>query len=143
MSDILLQLLPHVLAALLYAALGIHFWQTRWRESTQPRLTLPMQPWERAAIFGALVAQGIGLYSGLFSAGGMRFSFSFALSLMLFEFYVISVSIFLQLTFARFVACETVVGMVCKNQLKDFFSCSYHTRAFSLDLHTFRNGEYT
>ena len=83
MSDILLQLLPHVLASLLYTALGIHFWQTRWRESTQPRLTLPMQPWERAAIFGALVVQGIGLYSGLFSAGGMRFSFSFALSLML------------------------------------------------------------
>lgn len=42
-----------------------------------------MQPWERAAIAGALVLQGVGLYDGLFSAGGMRFSFSFALSLML------------------------------------------------------------
>ncbi|HRF11590.1 MAG TPA: cytochrome c biogenesis protein CcsA [Candidatus Accumulibacter phosphatis] len=83
MSDILLHLLPHVLASLLYTALGIHFWQTRWRETRQPLLTLPMQPWERAAIFGALAVQGIGLYAGLFSAGGMRFSFSFALSLML------------------------------------------------------------
>jgi ABC-type uncharacterized transport system permease subunit len=63
--------------------LGIHFWQTRWRETRQPLLTLPMQPWERAAIFGALAVQGVGLYAGLFSAGGMRFSFSFALSLML------------------------------------------------------------
>jgi ABC-type uncharacterized transport system permease subunit len=63
--------------------LGIHFWHTRWRETDQPLVTLPMQPWERAAIFGALVVQGVGLYQGLFSAGGMRFSFSFALSLML------------------------------------------------------------
>lgn len=42
-----------------------------------------MQGWERAAILLALLVQGYGLYEGLFSAGGMRFSFSFALSLML------------------------------------------------------------
>ena len=83
MADILLHLLPHIVSSLLYAALGIHFWHTRWRETDQPLVTLPMQPWERAAIFGALVVQGFGLYEGLFSAGGMRFSFSFALSLML------------------------------------------------------------
>jgi ABC-type uncharacterized transport system permease subunit len=83
MSDILLHLLPHIVSSLLYAALGIHFWHTRWRETDQPLVTLPMQPWERAAIFGALLVQGFGLYEGLFSAGGMRFSFSFALSLML------------------------------------------------------------
>jgi ABC-type uncharacterized transport system permease subunit len=83
MPDILLHLLPHIVSSLLYAALGIHFWRTRWRETDQPLVTLPMQPWERAAIFGALVVQGFGLYEGLFSAGGMRFSFSFALSLML------------------------------------------------------------
>jgi ABC-type uncharacterized transport system permease subunit len=83
MSDILLHLLPHVVSSLIYAALGIHFWHTRWRETDQPLVTLPMQPWERAAILGALIVQGVGLYQGLFSAGGMRFSFSFALSLML------------------------------------------------------------
>ena len=83
MADILLQLLPHVVSSLLYAALGLHFWHTRWRETDRPLVTLPMQPWERAAIFVALVVQGYGLYEGLFSAGGMRFSFSFALSLML------------------------------------------------------------
>ena len=83
MSDILLHLLPHIVSSLLYAALGIHFWHTRWRETDQPLVTLPMQPWERAAIFGVLVVQGFGLYEGLFRAGGMRFSFSFALSLML------------------------------------------------------------
>ena len=83
MADILLHLLPHVVSSLLYAALGFHFWRTRWCETDQPLLALPMQPWERAAIFGALVVQGFGLYEGLFGAGGMRFSFSFALSLML------------------------------------------------------------
>ncbi len=81
--DILLHLLPHVVSSLLYAALGFHFWQTRWRETDRPLVTLPMQEWERAAILLALLVQGYGLYEGLFSAGGMRFSFSFALSLML------------------------------------------------------------
>jgi len=83
MSAILLHLLPHIVSSLLYAALGFHFWRTRWRETDKPLVTLPMQPWERGAIFAALLFQGIGLYDGLFSAGGMHFSFSFALSLML------------------------------------------------------------
>lgn len=83
MPDILLHLLPHIASALLYAALGFHFWRTRWRETDKPLVTLPMQPWERSGIAAALLLQGIGLYDGLFSAGGMRFSFSFALSLML------------------------------------------------------------
>ena len=82
MSDILLHLLPQIVASLLYAALGLHFWHTRWREIGKPVDLLPMQPWERMAIGVALVFQGIGLYEGLFSAGGMRFSFSLALSLM-------------------------------------------------------------
>jgi hypothetical protein len=68
MSDILLHLLPHVVSSLIYAALGIHFWHTRWRETDQPLVTLPMQPWERAAILGALWSRVLGLYQGLFSA---------------------------------------------------------------------------
>jgi ABC-type uncharacterized transport system permease subunit len=83
MADILLHLLPHIVSALLYAALGFHFWRTRWRETNKPLATLPMQTWERAAIAGALALHGAGLYDGLFGAGGMRFSFSFALALML------------------------------------------------------------
>jgi ABC-type uncharacterized transport system permease subunit len=83
MPDILLQLLPLIASCLLYAALGFHFWRTRWSENDKPIDTMPMQPWERVAIFAALTLQGIGLYDGLFGAGGMRFSFSFALSLML------------------------------------------------------------
>ena len=83
MPDILLHLLPHIASSLLYAALGYHFWRTRWRETDNPLDPLPMQAWERSAILVALTLQGVGLYGGLFGAGGMRFSFSFALSLML------------------------------------------------------------
>ncbi len=83
MPDILLQLLPHIVSSLIYAAMGVHFWHTRWRESDRPLVTLPMQGWERGVLFAAMVVQGFGLYQGLFSAGGMRFSFSFAMSLML------------------------------------------------------------
>ncbi|WP_301100794.1 cytochrome c biogenesis protein CcsA [Propionivibrio sp.] len=83
MPDILLHLLPLVASCLLYAALGFHFWRTRWRVVDRPLDPLPMQTWERAAIFLALALQGNSLYDGLFGAGGMRFSFSFALSLML------------------------------------------------------------
>lgn len=83
MSDILLHLLPHIVSALLYTALGVHFWHTRWRETDKPLAALPMQTWERVAIAGTLTVHGIGLYDGLFGAGGMRFSFSYALSLML------------------------------------------------------------
>jgi ABC-type uncharacterized transport system permease subunit len=83
MPDILLHLLPPIVSSLLYAALGLHFWNTRWRETGRPLVTLPMQPWERSAIAAALAIQGFGLYAVLFGAGGMQFSFSYALSLML------------------------------------------------------------
>lgn len=83
MLDILLHLLPSIAASLLYAALGVHFWHTRWRITDKPLDPLPMQTWERAAIFLAVALQGISLYEGVFGSGSMRFSFSLALSLML------------------------------------------------------------
>lgn len=83
MSDIVIQLLPHILAALIYGLLGLHFWNTRWRESEHQCVACPMLPWERAAIAVALLIHAWGLYDGLFAEIGMRFSFSFALSLMM------------------------------------------------------------
>jgi ABC-type uncharacterized transport system permease subunit len=83
MPDILLHLLPHLVAALLYAGLGYHFWRTRWNDSGKPQDPLPMQAWERGAIAVALFLHGSGLYLELFSSGGLRFSFSLAVSLML------------------------------------------------------------
>jgi ABC-type uncharacterized transport system permease subunit len=83
MPDILLYLLPHIAAALLYAGLGYHFWRTRWNETGGPVKPLPMQAWEKGAIALALLLQGIGLYRDILSGGGLRFSFGLAVSLML------------------------------------------------------------
>jgi ABC-type uncharacterized transport system permease subunit len=83
MVDIVIQLLPHILAALLYGALGFHFWNTRWREGENQCVACPMQAWERVAIAAALFIHAAGLYDALFAEIGMRFSFSFALSLMM------------------------------------------------------------
>ncbi len=75
--------IPHILAAVLYAFLAFHFWRTRWRESDQP-VAAPMLVWERGVLGIALALHGIGLYFGLFgNVGEMRFSFALALSLML------------------------------------------------------------
>lgn len=83
MADIVIQLMPHILAALLYAGLGFHFWHTRWRESDHQSVACPMLPWERASIAVALLIHAFGLHTRLFSDAGMHFSFSFALSLMM------------------------------------------------------------
>lgn len=87
MTDIVIQLVPrlvpHLLAAVLYALLGYHFWSTRWRETDRPSVSVPMQPWERGGLALALLLHATGLQDGIFSASGMHFSFSFALSLML------------------------------------------------------------
>lgn len=83
MADIVIQLLPHIVAALLYAVLGFHFWNTRWREGETQAVARPMQAWERAVIGLALAIHAFGLHQALFSELGMRFSFSFALSLMM------------------------------------------------------------
>ncbi|WP_428825681.1 inner membrane protein YpjD [Azonexus sp. IMCC34842] len=83
MVDIVIQLLPHILAALIYGVLGFHFWNTRWREHENQCVACPMQAWERIAIAVALVVHASGLYDALFADSGMRFSFSFALSLMM------------------------------------------------------------
>lgn len=83
MVDIVIQLLPHILAVLIYGALGFHFWNTRWREGENQCVACPMQAWERVAIAAALFIHAAGLYDALFAEIGMRFSFSFALSLMM------------------------------------------------------------
>ena len=83
MSDILLHLLPLVVSCLLYAALGFYFWQTRWFQTSSPLRTLSVRTWEQVAVFIALLAHGTGIFYGVFGTGVMRFSFSYALSLML------------------------------------------------------------
>lgn len=83
MVDIVIQLLPHILAALLYGALGFHFWNSRWRDHQDQCVACPMRPWERGAIGMSLLIHGFGLFSALLNSDGMHFSFALALSLMM------------------------------------------------------------
>ena len=82
----------HVVASALYAALALHFWQTRWRvpserwRATEAAATGPrtgLRPWERAAILPPLVLHGALLYAELFAREELRFGFAYALSAML------------------------------------------------------------
>ena len=83
MGDIVIQLLPHILAAVGYAALGFHFWDTRWRDKGREPPAGRMVLSERAVIGGIIGIHAVLLHQGIFSGGAMRFSFALALSLIL------------------------------------------------------------
>lgn len=69
-------------AALFYLAMGVHFWRTRWSPAASATAR-PMLTWERAAIGATVAVHALALYDALFAQGGMLFSFSLALSMML------------------------------------------------------------
>jgi ABC-type uncharacterized transport system permease subunit len=70
----------HVVASALYAALALHFWNTRWRTSATAAGGL--RTWERAAILLPLALHGGLLYAEVFSRSELRFGFAYALSAM-------------------------------------------------------------
>jgi ABC-type uncharacterized transport system permease subunit len=74
-------ILLHAVAAILYAALAVHFWRTRWRSPT-PR-SAGIARWERAAILVPLALHTWLLYQELLAAPGLRFGFGQALSVTL------------------------------------------------------------
>jgi ABC-type uncharacterized transport system permease subunit len=74
-------ILLHAVAALLYAALAVHFWRTRWR-SPAPR-TAGIARWERVAILAPFALHTWLLHYDLFAAPGLRFGFGQALSVTL------------------------------------------------------------
>lgn len=78
------QILLHLLAAALYAALAAHFWRTRWRGPAlnQPKTTLSVG--ERLWLAAALLAHGATVTQEIFGSGvgQMRFGFAVAISLM-------------------------------------------------------------
>jgi len=80
----------HVVASALYAALALHFWQTRWRANTANAAGAPREGprtglhfWERAALLVPLALHGWLLYAEIFAAPQLRFGFAQALSVML------------------------------------------------------------
>src|SRR2546427_12078769 len=66
-------------AFLLYAALAFHFWRTRWRGASVPRIT----PLERAAIVAPFALHTWLVYDMLWGHSELRFGFAQALSVML------------------------------------------------------------
>jgi ABC-type uncharacterized transport system permease subunit len=83
MSGILLHLLLLIAAALLYAGLGCHSWRTRRDGVGEFPAFPPIRAGGKSVVAIGLFLQGSGLYLLLFSGGGLRFSFSLAVSLML------------------------------------------------------------
>ena len=79
----------HVVASALYAALALHFWNTRWRPSGRAQdgrregLQAGLRSWERAAILLPLVLHGALLYAEMFAREELRFGFAYTLSAML------------------------------------------------------------
>ena len=66
----------HVVASALYAALALHLWHSRRRVPSD------LRPWERAALLLPLALHGWLLYADVFAAQQMRFGFAQALSMM-------------------------------------------------------------
>ncbi len=74
----------HVVASALYAALALHFWNSRWRaQAAAPPAPGGLRGWERAAILLPLALHGWLLYDEIFATQQMRFGFAQALSTML------------------------------------------------------------
>jgi ABC-type uncharacterized transport system permease subunit len=74
-------ILLYALTAILYGALAVHFWRTRWR-ATAPR-TPGLARWERVAILAPLALHTALLYHDLFAGASLRFGFGQALSITL------------------------------------------------------------
>lgn len=72
-------ILPHGVAALLYAILAWHFWRTRWAANA-PTTTAA---WERVAILAALAVHSSLLYEDILGSQEFRFGFGQALSVMM------------------------------------------------------------
>ncbi|MBK6677993.1 MAG: cytochrome c biogenesis protein CcsA [Rhodocyclaceae bacterium] len=79
MSSILL----HLVAAFLYLALAVLSWRSRWRGAALGRPRSALAAWERAGLFIALLAHGAALTREIFPGDAMHFSFSIAISMIL------------------------------------------------------------
>src|SRR6266704_598912 len=72
-------ILLYAAAFLLYAILAFHFWRTRWRGASAPRLA----PLERAAILAPFALHTWIVYDTLWAQSELHFGFGQALSVML------------------------------------------------------------
>lgn len=78
MSSILL----HLAAAALYLGLAVLSWLSRWRGPALNRPPVQLAGWERIWLLAALLAHGVSLANEIFPGDAMHFSFSIAVSLI-------------------------------------------------------------
>jgi len=76
-------ILLHLAVAALYAGLAALSWRNRWRGPALDRPPAALSHWERAWLLAALIAHGATLGFGIFPGNAMHFSFSLALSTIL------------------------------------------------------------
>lgn len=76
-------ILLHLIAAALYVALAALSWRSRWRGPALDRPPAGLTQWERGGLLAALLAHGIALVHEIFPGSSMHFSFSIALSMIL------------------------------------------------------------
>lgn len=75
-------ILLHLTAATLYGGLAVFFWRTRWRGPALDQPRGSMAGWERVLLAAAMILHGITLGREIFPGESMHFSFSIALSLI-------------------------------------------------------------
>jgi len=79
-------ILLYAVTALLYLALGLYFWRTRWTgggTAAPAGGSTGIDPWERVAIAAPFLLHSYLLYATLLAAAELRFGFSQALSVTL------------------------------------------------------------
>jgi ABC-type uncharacterized transport system permease subunit len=76
-------ILPHLTAAACYLGLTALSWRGRWRGPALERPPAGLTAWERIWLLVALLAHGASLAQEIFPGATMHFSFSIALSLIL------------------------------------------------------------
>lgn len=75
-------ILLHLAAAALYLGLAALSWLSRWRGPALDRPPVQLAGWERIWLLAALLAHGISLANEIFPVDAMHFSFSIAISLI-------------------------------------------------------------
>jgi ABC-type uncharacterized transport system permease subunit len=123
----------HVVASALYAALALHFWNSRWRSRRTPSGASDMRAWERAAILAPLLLHGALLYADTFARAELRFGFAQALSVMLWlaaaicwvESLAYRVSLLLPMVLAAAALCAPLPGFFPGRAVADTVSLQF------------------
>jgi ABC-type uncharacterized transport system permease subunit len=75
-------IVAYLATALLYAALAVHFWRTRWAPARQARPEPARNRWERGAVLIPLVLHAVLLYRSVFSGEQLTLGIGIAASLI-------------------------------------------------------------